>query len=99
MVFSAYNLCAKILFIAWYTTAFAKEFVEALKTEPDDTKVKTLFGKHIRELHQSCESELLKFAKTAKACGKYTSFGLSLQFKPNVLGQFPLNSISWLLQC
>lgn len=56
---------------------FGKEFVEALKNEPDneqgDLKVKALFGEHIRKSHESCSKKKLQFVKAANKSGKYVN--------------------------
>ena len=56
---------------------FGKEFVEALKNEPEnqqgDLKVKALFGEHIRKSHESCSEKKLEFVKAAHKSGKYVN--------------------------
>lgn len=59
-----------MLFILWNIAEYAKEFVDALNNEKDDNKVKSVFGKHIRLLHESCNKKLLEFAKAAHESGK-----------------------------
>ena len=52
---------------------FAKEFVEALKNDPDD-KVRAVFGEHVRKLHEKCNEKKLEFAKEAHKSGKDVNY-------------------------
>lgn len=61
------------MYVIFIVKDFGKVFVEALKTEPDDLKVKELFGEHIRKSHESCSEKKLEFVKAAHKSGKYVN--------------------------
>lgn len=63
----------KFMYFIFIVKDFGKVFVEALKTEPDDLKVKELFGEHIRKSHESCSEKKLEFVKAAHKSGKYVN--------------------------
>lgn len=53
---------------------YAAEFVLTLVSNSTDDDKIALFGKHVRLLHESCQSKLLHFTKAAHASGKNISF-------------------------
>ena len=53
---------------------YAAEFVLILASNSTDDDIRALFGKHVRLLHESCQSKLLHFTKQAHASGKTISF-------------------------
>ncbi|XP_074625778.1 uncharacterized protein LOC141884003 [Acropora palmata] len=53
---------------------YAAEFVLTLASNSTYDDKRALFGKHVRLLHESCQSKLLHFTKKAHASGKNISF-------------------------